>query len=287
MQPPALRIPFRHLLAIVLAQALALTVQAWLSRVLLAHGHEELQAHYLAYLAVPPILVVLLAPVLFEHRTFLLELFSPRRLTIRLALAAIALGIAARIAWWAQLVARVSLGLAASDNSEAVLGPTFSWNCPPLPSLMLGLFVMAMLIPLMEETLHRGLLQSALAPGGLLPAVLVSALIFTVFHPPSSYGFVFFMGLALGVQFWVTGSLWTTMITHVTYNGLIQFDWRCLQGRWNPPSESLPLLLPAVGALLTLVVACVLAVALLRYQQAGARPAPARAAIPGRSRHAR
>jgi membrane protease YdiL (CAAX protease family) len=287
MPPPVLRIPFRHLLVIVLAQAFALIVQAWLSRTLLAHGYESLQAHYLAYFVVPAILVVVLAPVLLEHRVFLLGLFSPRRLTVRLVIAAAALGIAARIVWWAQLVARVSLGLAASDDAEAVVGPAFSWNCPALPSLMLGLLVMAMLVPLMEETLHRGFLQSALAPSGALLAVLVSALIFTVFHPPSSYGFVFAMGVMLGAQFWVTGSLWTTIITHLTYNGLIQFDWRCLQGRWNPPPESLPLLLPAVIALLTLVLAGLLIVALLCYQRAGAVAAPARTSIPPRSQHAR
>ena len=287
MQPPVLRIPFRQLLAVVLAQVLALMVQAWLSRVLLARGYADLEAHYLAYLAVPTVLLILLAPVLLEHRAFLRGLFSPRRLTIRLALAAVALGLAARVVWWAQLFARVSLGTAASDTALGVAGPAFSWNCPPLPSLLLGLLVMAILVPLMEETLHRGILQSVLARSGALPAVLVSALIFTVLHPPSSYGFVFFMGLVLGVQFWVTGSLWTTMITHATYNALIQFDWRCLQGAWNPPPESLPLLLPAAGALFVLVVAGLLVVALLRCQQAGARNAPARAPTPAISRHAR
>jgi membrane protease YdiL (CAAX protease family) len=287
MQPPALRIPFRHLLVIVLAQVLALVAQAWLSRVLLAQGYEELQAHYLAYLVVPPVLLVSLAPVLLEHREFLLGLFRPRRLTVPLALAAVALGVTMRIVWWAQLIARVSLGITGSDDPQAAVGPAFSWDCPPAPSLMLGLLVMAMLVPLMEETAHRGFLQSALVHRGPLPAILMSALIFTALHPPSSYWFVFFMGLVLGVQFWVTGSLWTTMITHATYNGLIQFDWRCLQGHWNPPPDSLPLLLPGVSAVLALIVSCLLAVTLLRYQRAGARTAPARSAIPARSRHAR
>jgi hypothetical protein len=77
------------------------------------------------------------------------------------------------------------------------------------------------------------------------------------------------------------------MITHVTYNGLMQFDWRCLQGQWNPPADRLPLLLPGAGALLSLAVACLLVVALLCYQQAGARTAPAHSPIPARSRRAR
>ena len=287
MQPPALRIPLRQFLAIVLALVFALAARAWLTRVLLGHGYEDPGARYLAYLVVPPVLLVMLAPVLVRHRTFLCGLFSPYPLTLRLALAAAALGIAARVVWWSQLVARVSLGAVASGEPGAAVGPVFSWSCPPLPSLALGLLVMAMLVPLVEETLHRGLLQSALAQRGTLLAIPVSAAIFTVFHPPSSYGFVFFMGLVLGVQFRVTGSLWPTMITHATYNGLIQFDWRCLQGRWNPPADSVPLLWPAAGALLAGVAACLLVAALLQYQRAGAARAPARTAIRARSRPVR
>lgn len=287
MPPPVLRLSFRHLLQIVLAQLLALTAQAWLARILRGRDFEDLQAYYLAFLVVPPILLAMLAPVFRAHRDFLLGLFSPRRLTIRIVLGAIALGMAARVAWWSQLIAGVSLGFTASSDAQTIAGPHFSWACPSLPSLMLGLFVMAMLIPLMEETLHRGILQSAFAPRGAVPAVLISALIFTVFHPPSSYGFVFFMGLVLGAQFWVTGSLWTTVITHATYNGLIQFDWRCLQGHWNPPPDRLPLLLPGFSALFSLAVACLLVVALLRSQRAGARAAPAAPVSPARSRHVR
>jgi hypothetical protein len=76
----------------------------------------------------------------------------------------------------------------------------------------------------MEETVNRGLLQSAFAHKGPLTAILISAVFFTALHPPSSYWFVFLMGLVIGTQFWLTGSLWTTIITHATYNGLAQLD---------------------------------------------------------------
>ena len=274
MQAAALRIPIRHLLLVIFAQVLALFTQAWLSQPLLARGYEELDANYLAYLAVPPILLAMLAPVLLRHRVFLLQLFSPRGMTLRVALAALALGITMRIVWWSQLIARVSFGIAVNDDSQAIAGPVFSWACPPLPSLMLGLLVMAVLIPLMEETIDRGLIQSALVHRGPLPAILISALIFTAFHPPSSYAFVFLMGIVFGIQFWLTGSLWTTIITHASYNGLIQFDWRCLRGQWNPPPESLPLAVPGGCALLILFIACLLVVGLLHYQRPGAQTAP-------------
>jgi membrane protease YdiL (CAAX protease family) len=275
MQPPALRLSIRQLLLILAGLTFALMAQAWLSRVLQAQGYEPTLAHYLAYLAVPPILLAMLAPVLFEHREFLRQRLRRGALSIRLVLAAVALGLLARVAWWAQLVVQISFGITVNDDPQALAGPVFTWNCPPPPSLFLGLIVMAVLIPIMEETVHRGLLMSAFVHNGVLPAILISSLIFTAFHPPSSYGFVFLMGILFGIQFRVTGALWATMITHATYNGLIQFDWRCLQGRWNPPPENLPLLIPGVTALLALALASLGIVALLRYQWAGARSAPA------------
>jgi membrane protease YdiL (CAAX protease family) len=275
MQPPALRLSIRQLLLILAGLTFALMAQAWLSRVLQAQGYEPTLAHYLAYLAVPPILLAMLAPVLFEHRDFLRQRLRRGALSIRLVLAAVAVGLLARVAWWAQLVVQISFGITVNDDPQALAGPVFTWNCPPPPSLFLGLIVMAVLIPIMEETVHRGLLMSAFVHNGVLPAILISSLIFTAFHPPSSYGFVFLMGILFGIQFRVTGALWATMITHATYNGLIQFDWRCLQGRWNPPPENLPLLIPGVTALLALALASLGIVALLRYQWAGVRSAPA------------
>lgn len=275
MQPLTLRLSIRQLLLIIIGQTFALVAQAWLSRALQAQGFEQALAHDLAYLVVPPIVLVMLAPVLLEHRDFLLRLFRRNALTLRLVLAAVALGVLARIAWWAQLVGRIAFGITVNGDPQALAGPVFSWGCPPLPSLALGLFVMAILVPIMEETVHRGFLLSAFVHRGPLPAILISALIFTVFHPPSSYGFVFLMGLLLGVQFRVTGSLWATMITHATYNALTQFDWRCLQGQWNPPADSLPQLFPGTLALLALIAAMLGIVLLLRYQRAGADRAPA------------
>lgn len=275
MPPPALRLPNRQLLAIASAQAAALFAQAWCASSLAAQGYDTLDAHYLAYLVVPPILLLLLAPVLTAHRDFLLRLMSRRALTLRLVLAAIALGVTMRALWWSQLIARISFGITVNGDPLAVTGPAISWACPPPGALLLGVLVMAVLIPLMEETVHRGLVQSAFVHKGPIPAVLISAVIFTVFHPPASYGFVFLMGLVMGVQFWLTGSLWTTMLTHATYNGLIQFDWRCLRGQWNPPPESLPQTVPGLVALAALFFATLAAIALLRCQRAGARGAPA------------
>ena len=205
----------------------------------------------------------------------MVDLFGRHALTLRLVLAATALGVTMRALWWSQLVAGISFGLTVNDDPVAAVGQSISWNCPPAGALLLGVLVMALLVPLMEEALHRGLVQSALAHRGPVPAVMMSATIFTVFHPPTSYGFVFLMGLILGAQFWLTGSLWATMITHAIYNGLVQFDWRCLQGQWNPPADSLPQTIPGLLALGVLMFSLLASLALLRCQKAGARCAPA------------
>ncbi len=287
MPPPARRLPYRQLLAIVLVQAFALLVQAWLAGVLAARGYDRPDAYHLAYLVVPPILLLLLAPVLIRHRNFVLRLLDRHALTLRLVLAAAALGVTMRAAWWSQLIAGISFGVTVNDDPLAIAGPVIDWACPPLGSLLLGVLVMAALVPLLEETVHRGLVQSAFVHTGPIPAVMISAAIFTVFHPPSSYGFVFLMGVVLGAQFWLTGSLWATMITHATYNGLIQFDWRCLNGQWNPAADGLPHTVPGLVALATLLAATLAALALLRCQKAGARCAPAPAASQARSRRVR
>ncbi len=192
-----------------------------------------------------------------------------------------------RVVWWSQLIARVALGISVDEDPQAIVGPVMSFTCPPPASLLLGVVVMAVLIPIMEETIHRGLLQSAFVHKGPLPAVLLSAVIFTVFHPPSSYWFVFLLGTVLGIQFWLTRSLWPSILTHSSYNGLVQFDWHCLQGEWNPHPESLPLMIPGMIALAALAAALLLAIVLLRCQRTGARAAPAAAATTARSQPAR
>jgi membrane protease YdiL (CAAX protease family) len=274
MPPPARRLPYRQLLAVVLTLTFALFVQAALAQALAAQGYERLDAYYLAYLAVPPLLLLLLAPVLIRHRDFVMRLFSRHAVTQRTVIAAAALGVTMRLLWWSQLIAGISFGVTV-DEQATIAGPIIGWACPPFGSLLLGLLVMTMLVPLVEETLHRGLIQSAFVHKGPVLAVLVSASVFTAFHPPSSYAFVFLLGLVLGVQFWLSGSLWATTITHATYNGLVQLDWRCLRGQWNPPPESLPQVLPGLLALAALLLATLASLALLRCHKAGAHCAPA------------
>lgn len=273
-QPPGLRIPVRTVIAIILVLVFALFVRACIQLELRALDFEAGYARDLSYLLASPILVLLLLPLMRGHKEFWSQILDRRRLTVRLVLSAVALGVAMRIIWWSQLIITISFGLARNNDLAAAVGPKFSFACPRSQVIGLGLVVMALLVPVVEEFLHRGVLQSAFVHTGKPIAIIVSALIFTALHTPSSYAFVFVMGVALGLQFWNTQTLWTSMITHVTYNGLIQFDWRCLRGTWNPTAEQLPLLTPGLVAVGILIAATASALWLLTRKDAGASPTP-------------
>jgi len=79
-----------------------------------------------------------------------------------------------------------------------------------------------------------------------------------------------------GILFWQNKTVWPSLITHATVNGLIQIDWRCLQGKWNPPASQLPIWSAGLLSLLMLL-ACTFAIAyLLLKKKAGAQEAPRR-----------
>jgi len=273
-QPPALRVPAHAIVAIILILVFAFFVRSWLQLELRAQGFEISHARDLSYLMASPALILMLLPIIRDHKVFVLQLLNRSHLTVRVVLSAVALGVLMRIVFWSQLLARISFGLVHSDNPDVVADPTFYFACPPPQVIGLGFLVMAVLVPVVEEILHRGILQSAFVHKEQTIAVFVSAAIFTLFHPPASYAFVFVMGIVLGLQFWNTQTLWTTMITHATYNGLVQLDWRCLRGSWNPSAEKLPVLQPGVWSIAVLIVSLLLITWLLSERKAGAPLAP-------------
>ena len=255
----------RNVVAVLIATTAALIGRAWLQVELVADGMPRDYAADLAYLVVPPILLLLLFPVLHMDRPFLAAQFAIRDLSPRLVVRALLAGVALRALWWAKTTAGVSFGFYRNDDPMAVEGPAFAFDCGTPQAVLLGLVVMSMMVPLIEEITHRAYVQTSLRRYGWLVAIPCSATAFAVFHPPSSWEFVFFGGLVLGAQYWLTGSLWSSLITHATVNGLIQFDWRCLNTQWNPRPEDLPLWYPGI-------VACVIAVACLCMLYALMRP---------------
>ena len=88
-------------------------------------------------------------------------------------------------------------------------------------SLTILVLTGAILTPLGEELVFRGVVANALNRYGGWPGVVGSALIFAAAHGPSVIFFNAFMaGILTGYLFRQTASLWPGFVTHVVYNGI-------------------------------------------------------------------
>lgn len=260
---------FKQASAVILATTTALFARSWLQVELRAGGVDKLHAADLSYLVVPPILLLLLFPVLRANKAELRRQFDVASIRAGLVLNAIVLGVLLRLAWWCQLVLGISTGIYSNGDPKAPVGPAFDFQCPPGTIFVTGIVVMAILVPIIEEVVHRGFIQSALYRYGPAVAIVGSAAIFAVFHPLGNWSFVFFAGVVLGTQYWITKSLWSSLVTHATINGLIQVDWRCLRGQWNPPATELPVVAPGTLSLVLFVVCVATTLAILRAMHRG------------------
>ena len=94
-------------------------------------------------------------------------------------------------------------------------------NVDTLGGLLLNLVVIALIPAIGEEMTFRGVLQQSLTRR-MNPhvAIFLSAAIFSFFHF-QFYGFLprMFLGLLLGYMFYITGSLWTSILMHFVNNG--------------------------------------------------------------------
>lgn len=88
-------------------------------------------------------------------------------------------------------------------------------------SLVLLLMAGALLTPLGEEVLFRGVVANALDRYGRWVGVIGSATIFAVAHGPSVILLdAFMVGILAGILLRRTGSLWPGVTLHASYNGL-------------------------------------------------------------------
>jgi len=260
-----------HVIAVLVALTAALFARALIQVELRESGVQQPFAADLSYLVVPPVLLALLFPVLRANRDLLREQFGRANLDASLILQAVALGILLRLGWWCHVVAGVSLGLYSHDDPSLVHGLTLAFQCPPGYMLATGVFVMVFLVPIIEETIHRGYVQSYLRRLGPVFAICASAAAFAVFHPIGSWTFAFVAGLIFGTQYWISRSLWPSIVTHATINALVQLDWHCLRGRWSPPESLLPSASMAAAATILLVTCSVLVLILLMRMHRGER----------------
>jgi len=230
----------KNTIAVIVATTAALFGRSWLQVELLQDGLQKDYAADLSYLVGPPILLVLLLPVLRQDKAFLIKQLQRSVLSRSMIVRAVAVGVLIRVLWWSMTIAAVAFGFFRNDDPFAIKGPLFSFQCPSAQVAALGFLVMAVLVPIIEEVTHRGYVQSSLRHRGPVIAIAVSATVFAVFHPFSNWSFTFVAGVVFGVQYWNSGSIWPSLISHATVNSLVQVDWRCLHGIWNPPVSELP-----------------------------------------------
>ena len=89
--------------------------------------------------------------------------------------------------------------------------------------LLLNLFIIALIPAVGEELTFRGVLQQSLTRR-MNPhlAIILSAAIFSFIHF-QFYGFLprMFLGILLGYMFYISGSLWTSILMHFVNNGTV------------------------------------------------------------------
>jgi len=73
-----------------------------------------------------------------------------------------------------------------------------------------------------EELIFRGMIFKSLRRNhGVVVSIVASALLFAVVHDPLSVPPVFVLGCAAAVALERTGSIWSAMLVHGTYNAAI------------------------------------------------------------------
>jgi membrane protease YdiL (CAAX protease family) len=88
---------------------------------------------------------------------------------------------------------------------------------------MLMFFTMAILPPLGEELMFRGILFrfSHKSTKKIVPSMIITAAFFMLMHPnPQGAVFIFSAGLLLAGIYYLTGSLWCSIFAHFLYNGI-------------------------------------------------------------------
>lgn len=95
-------------------------------------------------------------------------------------------------------------------------------NVDTIGGLLANLLIIALIPAVGEELTFRGVLQQSLTRGIKSPhvAILLSAALFSFIHF-QFYGFLprMFLGILLGYMFYITGSLWTSILMHFLNNG--------------------------------------------------------------------
>ena len=93
-----------------------------------------------------------------------------------------------------------------------------------IKDLLLNIICIAGLAAVGEELLFRGMIQRLLIKMFRTPwpGIIITAFLFSAMHM-QFYGFLprFALGILLGAIYWYSGSLWTAILAHFIYDGLV------------------------------------------------------------------
>jgi membrane protease YdiL (CAAX protease family) len=111
-----------------------------------------------------------------------------------------------------------------SMEDEAARQIQFMLNKHTPSELILNLIFISLFAGIGEELFFRGILQRLMIRAFKNPwsGIVITALLFSAFHL-QFFGFVprFLLGMLLGAIYWYSGSIWTAIIAHFIYDGLI------------------------------------------------------------------
>lgn len=129
---------------------------------------------------------------------------------------------------------------------------------PTLISLLLNIVSTAILPALIEEMVFRGYILGALRPHGDGLAVVLSALLFGMFHGNVlQIPFAFILGLAMGYLVVQTGSIWPAVLLHFSNNlmsVLLSFFGKCYPDNKGVINSLTLLSVAAIGSVVLTVI---------------------------------
>ncbi len=113
------------------------------------------------------------------------------------------------------LVQAAAVGKEQQAIAQALLGHR------GLAALALDLIAVAVLTPLAEELLFRGIFFGGVRQRlPFIPAALATTVLFTLVHEPQAWPGVFVLGFGLALARERMGTLWAPIAAHATVNGL-------------------------------------------------------------------
>jgi membrane protease YdiL (CAAX protease family) len=212
-----------------LFQVAALLVREWASRELIGAGIDTLVARQQSAWAGFVVLMLLGWPLLSRHRADLRRIFAWPVNRLELVAVAVAIGVSMRIVSWGLVLVRSTPVENALFAAEDGYGLLTRWQCPDPELVMLIVLTLAIVTPVFEETVHRGLVLGTLLMSGSRNALFISALLFAVLHRPDDLAIAFAFGMVAGVFLCTCRTLWGPITAHVTFNGISLIDNHCLQ----------------------------------------------------------